>query len=81
MIIELKLFAPFKFSDGSKTQKIEVENGIKLSDLLDLLDKNEVFYPYGRDNLLVIIDNKIINDNYNLANGNKVEIMLQVNGG
>lgn len=81
MNIEIKLFAPFKFSDGSKTKKMEVEDNTKIYDLLNILNENEVFYPYGKDNLLVIIDNKIINDNYDLENGNKIEIMLQVNGG
>jgi len=79
--IEIKLFAPFKFSDGSKTKKMEVEDNTKIYDLLNILNENEVFYPYGKGSLLVIIDNKIINDNYDLENGNKIEIMLQINGG
>lgn len=81
MNIKVKLFSPFIFSDGNRTCNIEVEEESKLSDLIDLLDKNGLFKPYGKDSLLIIIDNNIINDHYVLQDKQEIEILLQVSGG
>ena len=81
MNIKVKLFSPFIFSDGNRTCNIEVEEESKLIDLIDLLDNSGLFSPYGKDSLLVIIDNNIISDDYSLQNKEKVEILLQVSGG
>ena len=81
MNIEVKLFSPFIFLDGNRTCNIEIEDGAKLSDLMCLLDNSGLFDPYGKDSLLVIIDNNIINDDYVLQDKQKVEILLQVSGG
>jgi len=79
--ISVKLFPPFKFSNGKQINNVEVNDDSRLSDLLNLLEAEGIFDIYGKNSLLAVTDNKMINNNYILHEGQIIEILLVVDGG
>lgn len=81
MILSVRLFAPLRFAVGSELGQMELEQGIKSGALLERLERAGVLGGYGRHALLVMTNNKVIQDDYVIEEGQTVEIMLNPGGG
>jgi len=77
----IKLFPPLEFLDGQKIRQYEIEYGTTIGALLGRVEGERVFEKYGLESLLTMVDNRVVEKDYILKNGQIIEILLYLCGG
>ena len=60
--IIVKCFPPLVFPEGVNFCQLELSDGSTIFDLLELIDKKGVFNRYGKNSLIILVNNKIVNN-------------------
>lgn len=81
MIITVKCFPPLGFPDEVNFCQLELSDGSTIFDLLELIEKKGALNRYSKNSLIILVNNKIVNNDYVLRNGEEVQIILLVGGG
>ncbi|MDK2801306.1 MAG: hypothetical protein PWQ70_2925 [Clostridiales bacterium] len=79
--ITVKCFPPLGFPEGVNFCQLELSDGSTIFDLLELIEKKGALNHYGKNSLIILVNNKIVNNDYVLRNGEEVQIILLVGGG
>lgn len=81
MKTNVRLFPPLEFAKRHACDQIELPEHANVSDLLKELDVKGVFCTFSKENIMIVVEGKVVDENYVLAEGQDVNIMLQPMGG
>lgn len=54
--------------------QFELSDGSKVIDLLELLENEGIFKHYGKNSVIVLVNDRLVNDNYVLHDGEKIQL-------
>ncbi|MDN5344513.1 MAG: hypothetical protein PWQ18_624 [Clostridia bacterium] len=81
MDITVQLYPPLKFPDGAERRRIEVEEGCRMGELLQLLEGEGALGEYGYQGVFAMTENDVALPEYILKAGQEVKILLRPAGG